>query len=276
MQAYIALQIAMGINSKPELADYWSTYWLTSNKFSDVMSRNRYQLLNTFLHFNDNDQRVARGQDGYDPLFKVRPLLDIIDARYLNAYAPDKELSINESMIKFKGRIFFRRYLPAKPTKWGIKTFALSESNTGYGLRFVVYTGKSTFNADRASDFSMTEQVCLEMVRGFENSGHTLYMDNFYSSPRLFQELKSRGIGACGTVKPNRKYMPNDLQPSSLALNKGDDPVFMRTSDLITCAMVDTKRVHFLSSVHSDNTFDKVVRDRKEAEGRRTVVRPVM
>jgi hypothetical protein len=176
-------------------------------------------------------------------------------------------------MIKFKGRIFFRQYLPAKPTKWGIKTFALCESNTGYGLRFVVYTGKSTFNADRASDFSMTEQVCLEMVRGFEKSGHTLYMDNFYSSPRLFQELKSRGIG---TVKLNRKYMPKDLQPSSLALNKGDDPVFVQTPDLITCAMVDTKRVHFLSSVHSDNTFVKVVRDRKEAEARRTVVRPVM
>lgn len=190
MQAYIALQIAMGINSKPEIADYWSTYWLTANKFSDDLSRNRYQLLNTFLHFSDNNQRVARGQDGYDPLFKVRPLLDITNVRYINVYAPDQELSIDESMIKFKGRIFFRQYLPAKPTKWGIKTFALCESNTGYGLRFLIYTGKNTFNADRSSDFSMTEQVCLEMIKGYENRGHTLYMDNFYSSPRLFQELK--------------------------------------------------------------------------------------
>lgn len=70
--------------------------------------------------------------------------------------------------------------------------------------------------------------------------------------------------------------MPFDLQPSALNLEKGEDPVFMRTQDLITCAMVDTKRVHFLSSVHSDNTFDKVVRDRKEASGTRRVVRPVM
>ena len=35
MQAYVALQIAMGINSKPELPDHWGAYWLTSNKFSD-------------------------------------------------------------------------------------------------------------------------------------------------------------------------------------------------------------------------------------------------
>ncbi|XP_053402637.1 piggyBac transposable element-derived protein 4-like [Mercenaria mercenaria] len=206
------------------------------------MSRNRYHLLNTFLHFNDNDQRVARGQEGCDPPFKVRPLLDMIDVRYTDAYAPDKELSIDESMIKFKGRIFFRQYMPAKPTKWGIKTFALCGSNTGYGLRFLIHTGKNTFSADRSSE----------------------------------QELKVQGIGACGTVKPNRKFMPFAMQPSALALDEGDDPEFVRTQDLITCAMVDTKRVHFLSSVHSDNTFDKVVRDRKAAGGRRTVVRPVM
>lgn len=61
MQVYVALQIAMGINNKPEIPDYWSTYWLTVGKFCDVMSRNRYQLLNMFLHFNDNNHRRARG-----------------------------------------------------------------------------------------------------------------------------------------------------------------------------------------------------------------------
>ena len=67
--------------------------------------------------------------------------------------------------------------------------------------------------------------------------------------------------------------MPYDLQPSALDLQKGDDPVFMCCQD---AAMMDTKRVHFLSSVHSDNTFDKTVRDRKAPDGKRTVTRPVM
>ena len=187
MKAYIALQVAMGINSKLELPDYWGKYWLTTNKFSDVMSRNGYQLLTTFLHFNDNEQHVARGQEGYDPLFKVRPLLDITDDRYTSAYAPDKELSIDESMIKFKGRIFFRQYLPAKPTKWGIKTFALCESNTGYALKFLIYTGKNTFDCDRNSHFTVTEQVCLQMMKDYENNGYTLYTDNYYSSPQLLR-----------------------------------------------------------------------------------------
>lgn len=33
-------------------------------------------------------------------------------------------------------------------------------------------------------------------------------MDNWYSSPKLFNFLLNRNIGACGTVKRNRKEMP--------------------------------------------------------------------
>lgn len=209
IEAYVALQIAMGINNKPELEDYWGTFWLTRNLFCDVMPRNRFELLTAFLHFNDNTTRVQRGEVGYDPLHKVRPILDIVDPLYTSLYTPAKELALDESMIKYKGRIFFRQYLPAKPTKWGIKTFALCESDTGYALKFLIYTGKTTFPVDASSRLTMTEQVAVNMVQGFENKGHVLYMDNFYSSPQLFMALKEKGIGACGTVNPRRKYKYN-------------------------------------------------------------------
>ena len=65
--------------------------------------------------------------------------------------------------------------------------------------------------------------------------------------------------------------MPCDLQPAAMVLNKDDDPVFMHCQDFITCAMMDTKRVHFLSSIHSNNTFDKTVRDKNATKGSRTV-----
>lgn len=41
-------------------------------------------------------------------------------------------------------------------------------------------------------------------------------------------------------------------------------------------AMMDIKRVQFLSSVHTDNTFDKTIRDKKENNGVRIVEKPVM
>ncbi|CAG5127821.1 unnamed protein product, partial [Candidula unifasciata] len=67
-------------------------------------------MLHRNLHFNNNDVRNERGQPGYDPLFKLRPLLDIILPTYRENYTPGC-------------RIYFKQYLPAKPTKWGFKLF---------------------------------------------------------------------------------------------------------------------------------------------------------
>lgn len=106
MNAFVALQIAMGINSKPEIEDCWGTFWLTQNSFCDVMSRNKYELMCTFLHFNDNSTRVARGEDGYDPLHKVCPMIDIVDPTYQAVYSPKNELALDESMISTRGGYF--------------------------------------------------------------------------------------------------------------------------------------------------------------------------
>jgi len=35
--------------------------------------------------------------------------------------------------------------------------------------------------------------------------GHTLYMGNFFSSPASFDNLHTKTINCCGTVRPNRK-----------------------------------------------------------------------
>jgi hypothetical protein len=49
----------------------------------------------------------------------------------------------------------------------------------------------------------------LATVIGFtarnELVGHKLYMDNFFSSPALFDDLHTETINFCGTIRPNRK-----------------------------------------------------------------------
>lgn len=46
-------------------------------------------------------------------------------------------------MIPFKGRIFFRQYIPRKPHSTGVKYWALVDE-TGYLYYFQIYTGKKT------------------------------------------------------------------------------------------------------------------------------------
>ena len=57
-------------------------------------------------------------------------------------YSPERNLAVDETLIKFKGRVHFRQFIPIKPGRFGIKCFTLAESSSGYGLVSKVYTGK--------------------------------------------------------------------------------------------------------------------------------------
>lgn len=68
-----------------------------------------------------------------------------------------------------------------------------------------MYTGKDT------SEWGQSILVSCDihqLLTGFENKGHIVYMDNFYSNPNLFKKTKRLKIGACGTVRANQVDLP--------------------------------------------------------------------
>ena len=134
IRALVAMEIGMGLVHHPNLQAYFqSSYWLTQTPgFGKIFMRDKYQLLRSFLHFANNEE-AAEG----DRLFKIRKTLELVQDQYVSVYEPNKELSIDESMLKFKRHLFFKQYLPCKPSaKWGIKVFSLCDLRTGYLLRF--------------------------------------------------------------------------------------------------------------------------------------------
>ena len=56
---------------------------------------------------------------------------------------PHKQLSVDEAMIKFKGRSSLKQYMPKKPIKRGIKMWCRADSVNGYLCNFGIYTGKT-------------------------------------------------------------------------------------------------------------------------------------
>ena len=44
-------------------------------------------------------------------------------------------------MVKYKGRCHFLQYMPAKPTKWGLKVWPICDSSS-YMMNMNVHTGK--------------------------------------------------------------------------------------------------------------------------------------
>ncbi|XP_075929103.1 uncharacterized protein LOC116950672 [Petromyzon marinus] len=148
MKAFFAVAIMMGIKDLPRVWCYWSgNPALRCEWVSGTMTHTRYSKVSQYLHARNNVGTPARGQRGYDPIYKVRNVVEEVRANFSRHYSPRRELSVDEGMIPFKGRLFFKQHMPAKPTKWGVKVWELCEAQTGYCLNFDIYTGRSAYGA---------------------------------------------------------------------------------------------------------------------------------
>jgi hypothetical protein len=74
-------------------------------------------------------------------------------------------------------------------------------------------------------------------------------MDNYFSSPELFDDLAKKQIYCCGTVRPNRRGMPQDLAPTTAKLKRGDIRVRTR-ADLTAILWRDKRDICMLTNIH--------------------------
>ncbi|CAC5385904.1 unnamed protein product [Mytilus coruscus] len=145
--------------------------------------------------------------------------------------------------------------MPAKPTKRGFKIWALADSNTGYICYTDVYTGKT----DRPQG-QLGEHVVKKCIEGADivGQGYHVYVDNFFSSPKLFQDLfDNYQIAACGTVRKNRSGLPADFMlkhPVGID-NRGDMKFFQRKS-ISGVLWKDKKIVTAISTIHDHSRFE--------------------
>ena len=65
----------------------------------------------------------------------------------------------------------------------------------------------------------VTHVIVMRLLGSLKKAGHHIYMDNYYTSPSLFAEMKLKGLGVCGTALVYRKGMR--LEWISKAKGKG-------------------------------------------------------
>ena len=130
MKQFLGLYFLMGILKKPGIEMYWSKDPLFSTPiFTAIMTRNRFKLILKFLHFNNNRNAPRPNDPNADKLYKLRPLLDHLYEKFQEVYTPNKYISIDESLLLWKGRLSFKQYIPLKRARFGIKTFMLCEDS---------------------------------------------------------------------------------------------------------------------------------------------------
>ena len=72
---------------------------------------------------------------------------------------------------------------------------------------------------DVGENKTVTHVIVMRLLGSLKKAGHHIYMDNYYTSPSLFVDMKLKVLGVCGTACVDRKGMP--LEWKSKAKGKG-------------------------------------------------------
>lgn len=259
IKKFLGLNIAIGIKRLPSYRDYWSTnFQLNDPYISSVMSVKRFSFLLSNLHLNDSTKEPKRNEPEYDKLYKIRPYLNILSRTYKFFYNPTRNQSIDESMIKFKGRNSIRQYMPMKPIKRGYKVWIRADEY-GYICEFQIYTGK----VNNKSENLLGERVVKDLSRALVHKHYRIYFDNYFSSVDLMSCLRTDGILACGTVRKDRKDLPK-IQEADKSMSSGDSEFRSSYKGVRWLKWTDKKSVHFLSNFHDPSVISQVNRRQKD------------
>ena len=129
-------------------------------------------MLEKFLHFCNNQELP----ENYNKTAKIQPVLEMLNKRFKLLINLERDLSIDESLLLWKGRLSWKQYIPKKRSRFGIKSFALCEASTGYIWNIILYSGADTLGIDPngIEEYHATK-VVLYLSDGIFDNGHCLY-----------------------------------------------------------------------------------------------------
>ncbi|GBP20810.1 PiggyBac transposable element-derived protein 4 [Eumeta japonica] len=183
----------MGYNILPSMELYWSSDpAFRVDEIASTMPYRRFKLILRCLHLNDNSKQPLRSSPDYDKLFKIRPLVTLLNSTFQNNANNSSSQSIDESMIVFKG------------------------SSTGYLYEFDIYTGK---DGDRVED-NLGAKVVTKLTEKLTGMGavhdtkEVLFLTNAFhpnvnitSVTRTQKDGTKTDVGCPAVVKQYTKRM---------------------------------------------------------------------
>ena len=113
----------------------------------------------------------------------------------MKLYQPQRDVSIDEAMVKFQGWSSLKQYLPVKR---GIKVWVLADTN-GYFWNMQVYTGRET-----TTEKGLGARIVKDLTVPLHHKLHHIYYDNFFlpqsSYLRILKELAFMPVGQPGVT----------------------------------------------------------------------------
>nr|XP_023018087.1 piggyBac transposable element-derived protein 3-like [Leptinotarsa decemlineata] len=158
----IGTNLLMGYHVLPSWRHYWSgSSDLGVPLVSNTISRQIFDNILSNLHINDNPKIPVSNKD---KLYKLKPMIDSLNETFRAFSKATRHLTIDESMITFKGRSSIKQYNPMKPIKRGYEIWCCADQK-GYILHFDIYQGKEEGNDNEPelTDWVLGEKVVLKL-----------------------------------------------------------------------------------------------------------------
>jgi len=97
--------------------------------------------------------------------------------------------------------------------------------------------------------------MCIRSIRKYLDKGYIIFMDNYYTSPYLFWELKRKDTGAVGTVRLNRRGFPDGIVKPKLK-KPGESKIMSYDDKMVALKIYDRKVLTLMSTVYNASFVD--------------------
>ena len=135
-----------------------------------------------------------------------------------------------------------KQYITSRPIKWDFKFWFHCSSISGYLYQMDIYLWtKQTPELN----IGLEKEVVVQLTHNLYRSFCTVYIGNFFNNPKLIEKLFYKRIYGIGTVRTNRKQMPNMINDKQM---KKGNCEFVFSRNTMACKWMDNRSVLLLSS----------------------------
>ena len=97
-----------GVSMQSCLEKYWDHGETVKMPFFETyMGRNTFQAILSNLQVLDSTLDLPRNHRMHDPLYKVHPMLDMMDRNFVQSYKCGRDLSLVRAAVLIRGGYFF-------------------------------------------------------------------------------------------------------------------------------------------------------------------------
>lgn len=183
--------------------------------FKAVMGGRRYAVILQNLTFDNRETRDERKKG--DKFCHIRDLFNTVDSNLRRHFVPSECLTVDESLVRFRGRCPFKMYLPSKPGKYGILLRTVADASYRYMWKMWPYSGRPE-EPDQSPPHVQLPSV-MDMVKylveDVAGTGRNVTLDRFFTSVPLAEDLMASRLTMVGTVNRGRKLLPEEMKKTS-------------------------------------------------------------